>query len=250
MAVNKPFFRTCRQFTNGRYAFSGHARYIDDPRYAKYPEQFIRAYLIIQKDLVELFDYIEPADANLQCFSYRINELILRSCIEIEANCKAILIENGYRKDPNKFNMVDFQKIEESHRLSSYKVKLPYWFGKKKLRRPFLHWKNKEPLNWYQAHNATKHDRHSNFPSANLDNLLDAICGLVTLLSAQFYTNDFSPSPGFLIVDGPNDGTESAIGDYFHVGFPTDWPKKFQYDFDWSKLTTDTEPFVCFPYKA
>lgn len=248
MGLIKPFFRTCRQFTDGRYAFSGHSEYISDPRYAKFPEQYIRAYLIIQKDLLTLFDYVEPADKNLLCYSYRINELMLRSCIEIEANCKAILLENGYKKNAEKLNMVDFQKIENSHQLSSYMVKLPYWFGKKNKRKPFLRWKKGDPLAWYQAYNTTKHDRHSNFPMANLDNLLDAICALVALLSAQFYTYDFSPSPGFLIIEGPNDGTESAIGDYFRVAFPSDLPKKYQYDFEWSQLVGSSDPFVCFPY--
>lgn len=57
----------------------------------------MRAFLLVQKDLQELFDYVEPADKKLCCYSYRIHELLMRTCIEVKANCKAILSENAPR---------------------------------------------------------------------------------------------------------------------------------------------------------
>ena len=75
--------------------------------------QYIRAFLLIQKDLLELFDYVEPADQNLDCYSYRIHELHMRACIEVEAHCKAILSENNY-VNPDKssewWNVKDYRK--------------------------------------------------------------------------------------------------------------------------------------------
>ena len=65
MTILKPYRRNCRQFQDGTYANSGQARYILDPRYAKHPAQYVRAFLLIQKDLQELFDYIDPSDINL-----------------------------------------------------------------------------------------------------------------------------------------------------------------------------------------
>lgn len=113
---------------------------------------------MIQKDLQLLFDYIEPSDRNLDCFSYRILELLIRTCIEVEANCKAILVENGYAKT-GRLTMKDYKKIDVSHRLSSYEIGLPVWSGTKKIRHPFKNWSNGDTLNWYSAYNATKHDR-------------------------------------------------------------------------------------------
>jgi hypothetical protein len=66
------------------------------PKYAQSPEHYVRAFLMILNDLQEILDFVEPADQNLSCYSYRIHALLLRACIEVEANCKAILKENRY----------------------------------------------------------------------------------------------------------------------------------------------------------
>jgi hypothetical protein len=102
MAIKKPFRRTCRQFRDSTLQ-GGRNEYIDDHSFAKAPQQYVRAFMVIQKDLLELFDYIEPAGKNLCCYSYRTHELLMRSCVEVEANCKAILAENGYNRpgDPD-----------------------------------------------------------------------------------------------------------------------------------------------------
>jgi hypothetical protein len=98
----------------------------------------VRAFAIIQKDMLEVFDFVEPADRNLSCYSYRIHELFIRTCIEIEANFKAILAENGYVQSGD-WNMTDYRKTEASHLLSAYLVKFPVWQGSQHTRQPFGH---------------------------------------------------------------------------------------------------------------
>jgi hypothetical protein len=99
---------------------------------------YIRGFCLLQKDLEHLFEYIEPGDDNLESYSFRVHELLLRACVEVEANCKAILRENDYPKDEKgRWNMADYKKINTSHRLSSFSVKLPYWHGEQRIRRPF-----------------------------------------------------------------------------------------------------------------
>jgi hypothetical protein len=127
MVVSRPFRRTVRQFTDGSYAEGGRAGYIRHPRFALDPEHYVRAFFVIQKDLLELFDYIEPADANRQCYSYRIHELFIRACIEVEANFKAILSENGYTRGGDWNMRDDYRKCEASHFMSAYQIKLPVW---------------------------------------------------------------------------------------------------------------------------
>lgn len=217
------------------------------PKFALSPEHYVRAFLLLLKDLKELFDYIESADKNLSCYSYRIHALLLRSCVEVEANCKAILKENGYRKTGD-MRMVDYQKIEVSHRLSSYQIKVPNWTGTKGLRAPFKDWSMEGTLPWYDAYNATKHDRHAEFEEATFEHLIDAVCGVLVLLSAQFHSNDFSPGDSLLSVGGPNDGMETGIGGFFRVKYPDDWPPDLRYDFDWQKLQREGDPFQNFDY--
>jgi hypothetical protein len=247
MPVNKPYRRICRQFSNGSYAEGGRSRYIEHPKYAKSPEHYIRAFTLLLKDMQELFDYIEPSDKNLSCYSYRIHELLLRACIEIEANCKAILVENGYIKS-NDMKMGDYKKINVSHRLSSYEVRLPFWRGTHNIRKPFLSWAIGNNLRWYQAYNVTKHDRHESFDLATFEHMTDAMGGLIILLSSQFYTHDFGPSDKVLALDEPRDGMESSICGYFRVRYPTDWPTDQQYDFEWQKLEKEADPFQEFDY--
>jgi len=239
---SKPYRRTCRPFENGQYP-DARVSYIADQKYSRAPQQYIRAFEIIQKDLLELFDYVEPADKNCECYSYRILELFLRTCIEVEANCKAILTENGYRS--GNWDTKDYLKLDATHRLSSYQVKFPIWHGTENVRVPFLNWASQKTLDWYQAYNQTKHNRHDQFEQANLRNLSDAIAGLVALLASQFSTYDFSYKTVFADdIDAQRLGGFSlAIGDYFHVKFPADWPIEQRYCFNWDELKTDPEPF-------
>jgi hypothetical protein len=246
MPIQNPFRRNIRIFTDGKFTEGGRWRYLLHKKYAKSPEHFIRSFFLIQKDLHELFEYVEPSDTNLQTYSYRIHELLLRVCIEIEANCVAILTENGYKKSTD-LNMTDYKKINHTHRLSSYQVQLPIWKGRKFLRQPFKSWETNSGLSWYRDYNATKHDRQSEFSRARFDSLIDAVCGLVALIASQFSTHDFSPVD-YLVTEGPGDGFEAAIGGYFRIKFPTDWPESERYEFDWQKIENQRDPFKNIDY--
>lgn len=220
--------------------------YILHPKFALEPEHYVRAFMLIQKDLFNIFDYIEPSQVNRRCYSYRIHALYVRTCIEIEANFKAILRENGYSRSGNWNMKDDYKKLEATHFLSAYEVKLPVWQGNLNVRTPFAPWASSGALPWCQAYNDAKHDRHDKFCQANFGNLLDAICGLVVVLSAQFFIYDFSPAAPVRTLSGmggPPLGYESAIGGYFHVKFPTNWPAADQYDFDWQALRQSADPF-------
>lgn len=249
MSVIRPYRRTCRQFIDGHYMEGGRWEYMVHPKFAQSPEHYVRAFLILLKDLQELFDFVEPSDRNLACYSYRIHALLLRACVEVEANCKAILKENGYSRSGD-WDMRDYKKIEKTHLLSSYEVRVPNWTGVSATRSPFSAWSAGRLLPWYQAYNTTKHDRHSEFEKATFEHLIDASCGLLVLLSAQFASNDFSPGPTLIAMEGPADGWESGIGGYFRVRFPGNWPTELRYDFDWSKLKTDLDPFQTIDYST
>jgi hypothetical protein len=243
MSVSRPYRRTCRQFVDGKYTDGGRWAYMVHPKYAQSPEHYVRAFLIILKDLQELFDYVEPADSNLGCYSFRIHGLLLRACVEVEANCKAILKENGYSR-PGDWNMGDYKKIEQTHLLSAYKVRVPHWNGTMFERTPFAAWKIGGTLPWYDAYNKSKHDRRSEFARATFEHLIDACCGLLVVLSAQFETNDFSPGPNLAVLcDVIKDGFTSGIGGFFRVQFPATWPTSLQYDFDWSAIEAQADPF-------
>ncbi len=248
MSLQKPYKRTVRQLIDNSYAHNGNGQYIGHDHYADSPEHYLRAFNILLKDFINLLDYIEPSDINLNTYSYRIHELLLRTCIEIEANFVAILSENGYQKNGN-WNMSDYKKVNESHHLSSYEVGIPNWKGEKLLRKPFEDWNQDNALTWFRAYNKTKHDRHSEFEKANFQNLTDAICGLAVLLASQFMDNSFSSTDTLLSLGGPNDGFDESIGGYFRVKFPRDWTEEEKYGFNWQELKMDGNPIETFNYQ-
>ena len=232
-----------RQLKDGSYSNSGNSGYIKHSDYANSPEKYIRSFLLIQNDIQKLFEYVEPADKNKEAYSYRIHELFTRVCIEVEANCKTILRENGYNvKNERWWNMSNYCLIEKTHKLSQFEIKLPRWSGKYGCYKPFSKWAENKKLNWYNYYNGVKHDIHLNFRHANIKNLVEATCGLVALLSAQFLNEDFSPNAGYLLLEGSSDSMESAVGGYFRVKYP-EWEAKDRYEFIWSEIKD--KPNIC-----
>lgn len=248
MTVQRPYRRTCRQFADGSYYDSGGWKYILHPCFAKDAGRYVRAFLILQKDFQELLEYVDPSDTNLPCFSFRMHELLMRICIEIEANLKAISFENNYKRKGN-WSMKDYKKIELSHKLSEYYVRIPYWHGEKGVWKPFSAWGERASPSWYDAYNSAKHDRLKEFHKASFENVVQAICGLVALMSSQFLSEDFRPGLGFLGMDGPDDDFEEAVGAYFNVRFPANWPKSDRYDFSWPDLAQLSDPFLEHDYR-
>lgn len=173
-------------------------------------------------------DFIEPGDINLPCYSFRIQEIFIRTCIELEANFRNIFRHNKYTpllKDKH-LSVEDYFKINSSRYLSGYSMKLPYWGGDltNAVRQPFKSWHTPtDPdhpwaLKWYRDYNRTKHDRASNLSLANFENLVDTICALAIVITSQYMFEDFSPAPSKLLLDtGRDDGFEPVIGEYFRV---------------------------------
>lgn len=251
VGVAKPYFQTARQFVDDQYSEGGRWLYLRHPDFAALPINYVRTFELIQKDLLLLFESIEPADQNLNTFSLRTFELLLRTCTEFEANCKSIFRANTYAGAGN-WNITDYVKINKSHYLSQFEVRFPHWMGTKNERTPFAAWDTgTHVLPWYQAYNKAKHDRATNLEHATLDNLLDAFAGLAVILTAQFLDQDYGPGADVLEAEfGPGDGFEGAIGGYLRVKYPQQVPMSDRYDFNWEQLKNDAEPFERFDYNA
>jgi hypothetical protein len=253
MPIDRPFHRNMRKLKEGPNSGYSSWAYIHDRDYAKAPAHYVRAFLIIQSDLAKLFEYVEPSEESLLTYSYRIHELLMRTCIEIEANFKAIFNENSHTPpaQPSGYNMNLYKKVNKTHHLSAYEVLLPIWNGARRVWKPFEAWSSGGGLTWYQAYNSSKHDRQEQFKKANMEHLISAVAGLLVVLSAQFRTEDFSASDVGLSV-GPVDSQEmdAAIGSMFRIQFPDDWSDNELYDFNWSNLSKEPVRFGKIDYDA
>ena len=74
------------------------------------------------------------------------------------------------------------------------------------------------------------------------------MCGLVALLSAQFRDEDFSRTNLRSWSFSREDSFETAIGGFFLVAYPIDWPAEERYSFDWQVLKLEAEPFQNFNF--
>ena len=257
MSHNKPFHRIYRSLVSHPNSGYSSWAFIVDKDYAKSPHHYTRAFLLLQKDIINLFEYIEPADINLPIFSYRIHELLMRTCIEIEANFKAILRENIYTPITKKglprteelWNIRDYKKINTSHHLDNYFVEFPFWRGKQYRYQPFFDWQKSDSLSWYKAYNECKHDRNEKFELANFENLLNSFAGLFVLLSSQFNCEDFIPGGHNLVLQADDyfEG-EFGIGGYLKIQFPENWAESEKYEFDWLILKKEKSRFEKFDY--
>ncbi|WP_430389663.1 hypothetical protein [Dyella sp. 20L07] len=245
MAIDRPYRRTARPFVGGAGYRGGLSReYLKDDRYAKGALHYLRAVDLLWKDLLELFDYVEPADANRDCYSYRIHSLLQRACMEVEANLRAILLENEYPVAARDLRMDrDYWKVDLSHRLSSIRVTLLGWHGEHRVVAPFAAWAKGAPLPWYQAYNQSKHDRVGAFERANFGALVESVAACAALIVAQFLDEDFSVIQG-VVLGGPDFGWDIG-NDHFQVMLPRDWADADCYTEP--NLQQDS-PFQSFPY--
>lgn len=244
-------YRPCRKSPNSGY---NSWVYLTDHEYADSPFNYTHPFVSLQKDIIDLFEYVEPADKNLKTYSYKIQQLLMRTCIEIEANFKAIFNENIYTiKSEDNWTIKDYRLINISHHLSSYKVRFPHWEGNNDVFRPFQPWGEEKKLYWYQAYNATKHNRTKYREKANLFNLLSAFSALAVVLSAQF--RDESYEPGLISFGGNGCDTyygdvEYAIGEYLIMEYPDDWSDEELYNFEWDQVKNESDKFRKFNYDA
>ena len=239
-----------------------------------YPDrhELIRSYLNITKELIDIFDYIEPAEDNLPVYSIKLYQLLLRACTEVELNFKKILYSNNYHGNNNFLTITDYKKIEQSSLLSKYKIEIKYWrkYTKKKnviftsrIFKPFICFSqsntskgNKGKPSWWYAYNQVKHNREANLRLANLENCINAVGSILILLYSQFgYYCIENEMPGLslsmLIPDELTLGNKDYTFDnsplfILHPPRITDWGNNKLYNFD---STNKNISFANYPFK-
>ena len=246
MSLQKPYKRIYRPIIGVDKVLGNPEEYLEDSRYIDIKERqsLINAARLIVRDFENLFDYIEPCEQNKGVYSHRIYELLLRTATEFEANCKGVLVANGYAKCPKDLCVKDYKRLDTAMKLSEYKVEYSRWNPINAIK-PFEDWSRNDPLSWYQAYNHVKHNRYDNFCESSLETLLTAISGLLCLLVAQFHSTAACINNGqSYYVD--IDGQELDI-EHFHIDLP-EFPVEECYSFDWQLLEQDADAFVNYQF--
>ncbi|MGD6729809.1 MAG: hypothetical protein ACPKMZ_01940 [Pleomorphochaeta sp.] len=258
MPLEKPYYRCYRSNIK-----ETNVKYLRDNRNVKNPYDYIRKLEILYSRLEKIFEFVEPEDSNGDTYSIQLSSLLLDICTTIEANFRSILDKNGYKKDINKnhekdmknWNINDYYKVNISHHLSSYEIKIPFWKGSNNIRNPYEIWgSSKNSPKWYQSYNHVKHNMIGKFNEATLDTVVNSFCGLVILISAQFYDDTIIKDDDMFeeikMVFGDNGGKGIKITDRINylVYFPKDWSEDEKYDFKWKEIKDDKESFEKYSY--
>lgn len=246
--IEKPYYRIYRPYKNLKNTSEKVYDYISDKRNCKNRKEIIRYCSILQKEVIDILEYIELSDKNMEVYSLKIYKVFLSICTEIENNFKGILYANDYKVGQQLNMKYDYFKLEKVMKLSQYKVKI-LLNDYEKVIQPFKEWENQSEYNsieWYKDYNDLKHNRSDNFEKAKLVNLIKAVCALNIILYAQFY--EYSKA-----IDGKNslsfftDDGEMLIQDsigIMNIEEKPTWLEEEKYDFDWNKLKELNEPYV------
>lgn len=257
MALPKPYYRIARP-----KAYI--PDYVMDSRYASDRRQLSRAYVNIEKELRNIFNFVEPDESNLKTFSFELYSLLLRACTEVELNCKLIMEANGATPQGKFFTMADYIKLEQSSKLSKYVVSFKNWRKRNPhtgeieyVSKDFSPFANFAPTvstspDWYVAYNEVKHNREKCLEQANLENCMNAVAGILVLLYSQFGSQCIETyGMSAFRVQNFDDYDLYFDADVIFDIYPpqiTDWPDEDLYDFDWTTIKDSPEPFNQFAF--
>ena len=247
--LTKPYYRIYRPFhaiTKDPDQFN----YLQDDRNCNYRKQLIRVYRLLESETIDIFQYIEPTNSNVNVYSLQLYHLLTKICIEVENNFKGIFEANNYSGNLNNSNIVDYFTINNHLKLNDYVIESSYFDVNIINNSPYNQWHSTayQPLPWYQAYNSFKHNRAVNLVKATLDNVLTALAGLNILLFSQFnYFSECLSTNGVMMLYADDFENEPIIPSYHNKLFTFKtkplWIDKDKYNFNWNNLKDSTDPF-------
>lgn len=148
-------------------------------------------YKNLEKELVELSNQVHIDDKQLDIYSVKIIELLLRCSVEIESISKCLYFSLGGVMPSDRdlyFDTDCMQLLEDKWLLSKKKViaaSLNFHFlrDENKILTPLkkANKRGTSSSDWKKAYQAIKHDRANNLQKGNLKNLISAMAALFIL---------------------------------------------------------------------
>jgi len=141
----------------------------------------------LMNGLLSILDTTYPATGNLKAYGQSMKNLLVLSCIEVEAQLKGVFKANESSSKKN-YTTWDYVRLKDILQVDKYSVKFPY-FPDLKVFTPFKKWQVNNPttsLDWYDSYNAIKHNGELDFHRATLENAISAFSAVAILLKAQY----------------------------------------------------------------
>jgi hypothetical protein len=141
----------------------------------------------LMRQLGRICQTVHPTQATFAAFGHDIRNLLILACTEVESHWRGVLIANGLTRD--RFSTNDYVKLCAAMRLDSYAVSYPNypWLAPVS---PFAGWgttgKPSQELGWYDAYNAVKHNRETEFERSTLEHAFAAVTACAIMMVAEF----------------------------------------------------------------
>ncbi|MBZ5715280.1 hypothetical protein [Nannocystis pusilla] len=149
---------------------------------------------LLERDLESLFQIIEPykgspnPSPNEMAFGHGIRRLLILACTEVENLLKRVMLSHGCQSNGKHWSTNDYVKTYPVLKLGHISSRLVRYPDYPPLQ-PFHGWGEGPPsqsLDWYNAYNATKHDRMEGLKEATFSRALNAVAAVHVLLTAQY----------------------------------------------------------------
>jgi hypothetical protein len=156
-----------------------------------------RALFIIVEMLNDILQYIEPDEEGVSAYGHKTRNLLILACTEVE-NILRYYLRRIAGIEEDRLTTNDYVRLKMPLFLSEYAVlyRLP-GASSIGLMRPFHGWDRNEPsksIPWYEAYNATKHNRDQYFDQATLAHCIYSVAANIVLFCVRY-----SPYP---LLDG------------------------------------------------
>jgi hypothetical protein len=141
---------------------------------------------------------VQPEGKNLDAFGHDIRNLLILACTEAETHWRGVLVANGVTQD--RYTTNDYVKLRDPMKLDEYAVTFPNypWLAAFK---PYEGWNTAKPtcsLGWYDAYNAVKHNRETEFERATLRRVFEAISACVVMMArSSARTRDWAKAQNY-----------------------------------------------------
>jgi hypothetical protein len=159
-------------------------------------------FVALEADLAATARYVEPAWANMPCYSVEFARVFLAAGSEVDVLCKVLCQEHQFTIRPVNIDGYRTAITARFPNFTKLDIRVPR-YGLVRL--PWQQWDQNRNPNWWRSYNDVKHERHSHFASANLKNALDAVAGLFVLVSyiceKELRARTAQPWPQMLTLD-------------------------------------------------
>lgn len=150
----------------------------DENEHRKFSQRYWNYYLVLEKELKEIVEFVSLRKENLETSSNRITSLLLNVGAEFDFLCKQVC---GFSPDSRK-NIADYAKTLLKQNKDLQKTEITVLDSELSIS-PFKNWdkRHASDLFWWEAYTAVKHNRIDNATKGSLENLVNAMGALYYL---------------------------------------------------------------------